>query len=194
MSRTSHIFALVALLSGVVCARCVDVYDFSMTLHVPRVYDNWQSTGYRKYRTQKITGTLRVESEGDGEPVLTFSRLTNKNHKVNGRNVEYEVFDIDSVAWHLVGSNRTGCFNTPSVCWWMMCEPDYNIGDDGEDNTLVVELAGRGSGRWLRGSVAGTLGCGCRAYGHVSPTRIFGSGAVVDTAAVYGTWKAKRRK
>lgn len=46
----------------------------------------------------------------------------------------------------------------------------------------------------LRGYDAGTLGCGCYAYGHVSPTRRAGALAptdqVDDVAATYGTWRA----
>lgn len=46
----------------------------------------------------------------------------------------------------------------------------------------------------MRGFAAGTLGCGCKAYGHVSPTRQAGwNGAtdkVDDVAAVSGQWIA----
>ena len=42
------------------------------------------------------------------------------------------------------------------------------------------------------GNVAGTLGCGCMAYGHKSPTRkitFYGPGDEVDdVAAVFGNW------
>ena len=45
------------------------------------------------------------------------------------------------------------------------------------------------------GKVAGTLGCGCTAYGHVSPTRKIGywgpTDDVDDVAAVDGTWSIR---
>ena len=47
----------------------------------------------------------------------------------------------------------------------------------------------------LSGYAAGTIGCGCMAYGHVSPTRMLGfwgaTDIVDDVAAVHGTWTAK---
>lgn len=46
--------------------------------------------------------------------------------------------------------------------------------------------------RFASGKVSGTLGCGCRAYGHVSPTRVAGpfgpTDWVDDVAEVDGTW------
>lgn len=42
------------LLSGVISlasfAHVIDKYDFTMHLYVPRVYDNMQSLGYRRYQ------------------------------------------------------------------------------------------------------------------------------------------------
>lgn len=42
------------LLSGVISlasfAQVIDKYDFTMHLYVPRVYDNMQSLGYRRYQ------------------------------------------------------------------------------------------------------------------------------------------------
>lgn len=49
--------------------------------------------------------------------------------------------------------------------------------------------------RKLGGNVSGTIGCGCSAYGHISPTRVLwfwgASSQVDDVAAVYGKWSAK---
>ena len=44
----------------------------------------------------------------------------------------------------------------------------------------------------MSGGVAGQLGCGCMAYGHTSPTRLlYDLCMVMDTAAAWGTWRAK---
>ena len=47
----------------------------------------------------------------------------------------------------------------------------------------------------LSGYDAGTLGCGCHAYGHKSPTRVSSflghSDIVDDVASSYGTWRAQ---
>ena len=90
-----------------------------------------------------------------------------------------------------------------SICFALAAEPSYNIGEFDEDNALYVTLAGKGSfdtkHKMLKsasGYLAGTLGCGCMAYGHVSPTRQIGyfgpiNDDVDDVAAVYGRWSIK---
>jgi hypothetical protein len=105
-----------------------------------------------------------------------------------------------------VGNNLTQVFKTPSVSFSLAMEPSYNIGPLDEDNALYATFSGFGtlnarSGcvRQLRGNLAGTLGCGCMAYGHTSPTRMlwfFGANLsrVVDVAAVWGTWSARLNK
>lgn len=80
-------------------------------------------------------------------------------------------------------------------------EPSYNIGEFDEDNALYVMLAGRGTFlkrtvlKYATGYLAGTLGCGCHSYGHVSPTRKIGwngpTDEVDDVAAVFGNWKLR---
>lgn len=167
-------------------------YDLSMTLHVPAVVDNMESQGKRVYRTQRLKGTLTVETT-DWEPEIRVDGLVNRSHSVGGRNVTYET-EVDRIGWHVIGSNRTGVFRKPSVFLSMEATPSYALAD-GEDDTLLVTMSGSGrDDRTIQGYVAGQLGCGCRAYGHVSPTRImWNPGAVPDTASVWGTWKAKRR-
>ena len=185
-----------------------DVYDFKMVLRVPRVYDNMQSLGSRKYLSQTIKGTLTINYYESERPKITISSLTNITHKLsNGKNVTYNCTvneDQMMTRVNLIGSNKTGLFKTPSVCFYLEADPSYNIGELEEDNSLYVSLSGSGTTKQykgvriintLRGYVSGTLGCGCTEYGHVSPTRINGvCGAteyVDDVAAVYGRWSAK---
>lgn len=189
-----------------------DAYDFKMTLQVPRVYDNTESQGYRKYQRQSVTGRMYItyDTASDARPVISFGRLVNNTHKVNGANVEYNV-TIENVVTprvNVIGSNRTGVFKTPSVEFAIQAWPSYSKGAaPDEDNSLNIVLSGKGVTandgsatviRSLSGSVAGALGCSCTEYGHVSPTRVMGvfgpSASVDDVAAVFGTWKATRAK
>lgn len=129
----------------------------------------------------------------------------NKTHKLsNGKNVTYDgVIDYDAryPLFNAVGSNKTKSFRTASICFALAAEPSYNIGEFDEDTSLYVMLAGKGaisaSGTITKanGYASGTLGCGCMAYGHVSPTRKIGqwgaTDVVTDVASVYGTWSLK---
>ena len=193
----------------------VDEYDFSMTLRVPRTYDNMQSTGYRKYQTQRIKGTMRIVYSADGSgqgTYIQFTDLVNKTHKVSGAYVKYTVL-VDDVKIGYVGNNRTDVFKVPFLSFAMDADPSYNVGTDEPDNTLVLEVSGYGTSKtitWqgyknvriinkLRGSSAGNLGCGCRAYGHKSCTRTAGwygpTDEVTDIASIYGgNWTAKWKK
>ena len=99
-----------------------------------------------------------------------------------------------------MGNNKTKKFKTASMCFSIMAEPNYNIGAFDEDTSLFVTLAGKGTIRngkiqSAKGYVAGTLGCGCYAYGHKSPTRIIKqhgvSDNVTDIASVHGTWQIR---
>lgn len=214
-----------------------DVYDFRMSAQVPRVYDNTQSLGYRKYQTQTIKGEMCITYNTEGEyqrPRVWFKWLTNATHKINGKYIGYSCM-VDEEGYmgpipriNLIGDNKKDTFTTPSVIFYLDAEPDYSIGEDDEDNSLLITIAGRGSTaqtteyaylpstsvssskvttklvkkakrkyriiKSLNGYFAGTLGCGCRAYGHVSPTRVNGAyGAtdhVDDVASVMGTWSA----
>lgn len=125
----------------------------------------------------------------------------NTAHKLsNGKNVTYDVMLDDEgrgFTFNAVGSNKTGIFNGASVCMSIVAEPSYNVGELDEDTSLYITLAGKGrlkNGRvsYVHGRAAGTLGCGCTAYGHVSPTRAIGwngpTDEVVDVASTYGTW------
>ncbi len=168
------------------------VYDVSMTLHVPVIVDNSLSLGKRVYRTQRLKGRMEVRHDGESEPEVSFTYLYNRSHRVNGRNVTYDVY-VDRVLWHAVGSNRTGVFKKSSITLSIEATPSYALAD-GEDNTLILVLSGRGSSeKTVKGYASGQIGCGCYAYGHVSPTRIYGTRTVVDTAAAYGSWTIRKR-
>lgn len=183
--RFSRVFPWILAL--VLPVRAV-VYDMTMTLHVPRVYDNQLSTGYRKYQTQRLKGTLSVTAD------RACATLENRTHKVAGKRVTYSC-DVKSRMWNLVGSNSTGSFRTPSVNLSIEALPSYVPAfEPTDDETLVLNLAGHGtgSGKTIHGTVSGTLGCGCSWYGHVSPTRDMFTGDVVDKAAVWGRFRLRR--
>ena len=191
---------LLAILAGTAAAY-TDVYELKMSLKVPRVYDNTESLGYRQYQTQTVVAQLLVEHGDGGEPSITISCAENRTHKVGGRRVTYAPTEAEGVVWHVLGSNRTGKFRTGSLKFELDLNPSYNVGEDEPDNALILTLAGRGNvssdGRLKRanGYLAGQIGCGCSAYGHVSPTRVLGpfgaTGQVVDIAAVHGHWRLK---
>ena len=169
---------------------CADVcYDVSMRLYVPRVYDNSGSSGYRKYQSQKLVGNLCVTTDGRA----TMS-LTNLTHRVGGQRVTYDV-EVEDALMALVGSNAKNVFKTSSVTLRITALPSYIPAyRPTDDETLELTLAGRGSSsKRVFGYAAGTLGCGCSWYGHVSPTRNMLDWSVVDRAAVYGTFKLKSR-
>lgn len=177
-------------------------YSFSMKLSVPRIYNNNESLGQRKYQTQTIKGRLSFDFDKEGHLIgMSFIDLYNSTHILsNGKHVTYDGYLDHSKTLKIVaiGNNKTKKFNTASICFSMMAEPSYNIGEFDEDTSLFVTLAGKGqikNGKVKRanGTVSGTLGCGCYAYGHISPTRMiwqYGvSDIVTDIAAVHGTWR-----
>lgn len=192
-------------------ATITDVYTFKMAVKTPRVYDNMQSKGYRKYRIDKLYGELHLTypADGTGGAEISVKNLKNRSYKVGGNYVTYETYlDEDKVCprVNLIGSNKTGIFKKPSVAFALVCDPSYNVGEMDEDNTLYITLSGSGTVRKCKntreqliksmsGYLSGTLGCGCSAYGHMSPTRVNGAygpicDMVDDVAAVWGTWKA----
>lgn len=136
---------------------------------------------------------------------VAFNDMVNKSHKLsNGSNVTYDAkLDYNSYfpRFNAIGNNKTNSFKTASICFSIVAEPSYNIGELDEDTSLYITLAGKGTiGSFgkikaVRGYVAGTLGCGCMAYGHISPTRTIGyNGAtdnVTDVASVFGIWSMK---
>lgn len=188
-----------------------DVYRLKLVIKNPRVFDNMQSKGFRKYKTETFYGELLVTYPSDNSAGATIEvkNLYDNNYLIGGKNVTYDVTvdeDMMMPRINLIGNNQTKVFKKPSIMFALVCDPSYNIGDDGEDNTLYIVLAGSGyiSNRkrsnqqvisTMRGFLAGTLGCGCTAYGHVSPTRVNGVrgpilSQVDDVAAVWGKWKA----
>ena len=183
-----------------------ETYQLKLSLNVPRIYNNTQSLGYRKYQKQKIVGKMQLRFDKDGKLVdVKFIDLVNQTHKMsNGKNVVYKTeLDIVYPKFNCIGSNKTQKFNVGSVCFGLAAEPSYNIGEMNEDNGLYVVLAGKGkitknALKTMSGYVAGTIGCGCMAYGHISPTRKLGlygaTDAVDDVAAVHGSWSAKLLK
>ena len=183
-------------------------YSLEMKARIPRVYKNEQSLGYRKMQKQTISGQMMLGFSKDGKlvDVIFKDKFINKTHKLSsGNNVTYDVA-LDSAYYprfNAIGSNKTLKFKTASIIFSIAADPSYNIGEEYEDdNSLFLTLAGIGSikknGLFTKASgyIIGTLGCGCAAYGHKSPTRkldFWGPNLsdVDDVAAVYGTWKMK---
>lgn len=167
------------------------VYKLTMKLYVPRIYDNMQSMGYRKSQPQTIRGYVYVDKgveSGQTEPEISVEGMYNKTHKISSKCVTYMDTDATGVMYRYIGNNRTGVFKKPCIKFSLSLDPSYNIGDDEPDNTLVINLAGQGkSERKIKGAVTGQIGCGCRAYGHVSPTRTIVYG-VDDIAPLYGNF------
>ena len=132
---------------------------------------------------------------------MSFDTLTNFTHRLStGANVTYEAALDDEKPFKVVaiGSNKTEIFKTASICFSIIAEPNYNIGEIEEDTSLYVTFGGygnisRNSIRTAHGYVVGTLGCGCYAFGHASPTRLIWwwgvSSYVTDVAVVCGTWR-----
>ena len=199
---------MAALLSFVVNASTiVDTYTFRMTLHVPRIHDNSLSLGYRRYQTQLFKGELQVSYKEDGTVETKVLNLVNRTHKINNNRITYVCHDwpYDDNSGYVVGigSNRTKKFSQAGVKFGFVADPSYNIGEIDEDNTLMLELSGYGSLKegWkaisFRGMATGQIGCGCSAYGHISPTRLYLgylTDIVVDIAPVCGNWRATWQK
>lgn len=211
LSATLAAFALIVGIAAYDAQDAVwaqDTYDIKMRICVPRIYDNTESLGSRKYQTQLVQGEMLMQYNVYGQLIdVKFTNMVNKTHKMsNGQNVCYDaVLDYDKQwpRFNAIGSNKTKKFNTASICFAVAAEPNYNIGEFDEDNALYVMCAGKGAfnnkSKMLKnasGYLAGTLGCGCMAYGHTSPTREIGyfgpiEDQVDDVAAVYGRWTIK---
>ena len=221
----------------------IDVYDFTATVLIPRTYNNTENMGYRQNQSQKITGHMGIvytdELDEYGyvqRPAIYFLDLTNQTHKINNKKIGYKcsinndgyMFEGPITRVNFIGDNKKDLFKTPSVDFYLDAEPDYNVGEDDEDNSLLGTLSGGGTCNKiteykyecankltstsvtisrkkvkvrsyyhissLNGKITGTLGCGCEAYGHKSPTRIAGlygaSTNVDDVAKIEGTWSA----
>ena len=197
---------LAAVMSITATAQIVDTYRFTMNLKVPRIYDNMASKGYRKLQPQRLVGDLQFVYKDDGTVKIRVNNLVNKTHKINGVPISYVCYEFpyefhDALVVG-IGNNRTRKFKQGGATFAFQADPSYNIGKVDEDNTLLLELSGYGtlSGnklRRLKGSVKGQIGCGCLAYGHISPTRLFLgylTDYVHDVAPLYGTFKAVYRR
>ena len=187
----------------------IDVYSFSLWLKVPQVINNTTSQGERRYKSQKIIGTMYVKWNVDDSFTLVFENLENKNFKVGGYNVTYEGFEDRNTfytRYTYTGSNRTNTFTKPELCFFLELLPSYAIGGNNEDNSFYLLLSGAGTSTIkkaygariatrIHGYAAGSQGCGCSAYSHKSPTRIASvcgpSERVLDVVATWGTWTAK---
>ena len=193
----------------------IDTFELKMKVRVPRVYDNTHSLGYRKYQWQTIVGPMKlVWKDGQDTPDVEFGTLTNKTHKLsNKKNINYSVMLDENTMYsrfNAVGSNMKHQFKTAAINFAIIADPvSYAVWEDpDEDNSLLLTLAGAGNIVTKKGitrlnnasgSLAGTLGCGCKEYGHTSPTRVLGENGPIcddidDVAAAYGTWSMKWKR
>lgn len=172
------------------------VYKMKMSLKIPRVYDNSKSLGYRKIQRQKIECKVYVDKDlkdGQSEPEIAVYDVVNKTHKIQSKNVTYRDCEAQDVTWRYIGSNKTGIFKNANVKLCLDLDPSYNIGDDEPDNALIITLAGVGStDKTISGCITGNMGCGCKAYGHVSPTRTVDLCSVSDIVPVCGTFTMRK--
>lgn len=188
-----------------------DVYSIQLYLKVPQVLDNTTSKGSRKYKMQKIKGEMYMSWFDNGSYELDFGNLVNTKFSIGGRNVTYTGYEgYASIprSYTYIGSNKTGKFKTPCLSFHLELEPSYAIGGNNEDNSFYLQLSGSGTSSFVNsigcrvaktfsGYCAGTQGCGCSAYSHLSPTRIAESCGpscrATDVVATWGTWKARWR-
>lgn len=204
--------AIAALLALAVSANALcafrDEYRLTMTLRVPAVVDNMEGKGRREYRPQFLAGTVFVEYRSPyEEPEVSVAGLVNLSHRLStGRPCTYSA-KASGPEFRALGDNGKDVFKTVAVAFSLLAEPVYNAGDDGPDNTLNLVFAGKGaSARTVSGTCAGSVGCGCRALGHPSPTRLlyvpyisprvpygfkWWYPLVVDTAPCWGTWRMR---
>jgi len=140
---------------------------------------------------------------------VLFTNFVNKTHKMsNGKNVTYQAYlgDEPYPRFLLLGSNKTKKFTIPNTVFQLILDPSYNIGVLDEDNSLYLTMAStkgsfdkkKNNVKSIKGFASGTIGCGCSAYKHISPTRwICWSGAaevISDVAGTGGKWTAKYNK
>lgn len=188
----------------------VDVYDFKARVNIARVYANSDSLGYRKFQKQTLEGRIEIEYGEEFQPSISLVGLVNKTHKVNGENVTYKCLTNDERLYrrmNFIGSNKTGKFRTPAICLFVEAYPSYAVESQDEDNSLYFVMSGKGSSttcmgaripKTIIGKIAGTIGCGCKGYRHISPTRVLGkcgvSELVDDVCPLDGTFKMKYNK
>lgn len=181
-----------------------DKFRLTLSLNVPRVYNNTYSLGYRKYQKQQLSGNLSIIWKS-GQPTICVDDIVNLTHKISGKAISY---DCEVTYSHLnaIGDNKSEKFTKATVSFDIEAEPSYALQDLNEDNGLYLKLSGSGSiakrnGRYVLNSASGyavgQIGCGCSDYGHISPTRILSFNgpnllAIDDIAAVYGTWRLRR--
>lgn len=201
-----YLAAGIMMIFACAVADVTHVYDLSLNLRIPRVYDNMQSAGFRKYQMQTLKGEMLIEyTDGETLPRISVRNLVNKTHRINGQRISYICEPSPDYIQRLnyIGNNRKLVFSKPSASFSFIADPSYNIGNVEADNSLYLQLSGSGTSsgstgkqiiKKLSGMATGTIGCGCFEYGHISPTRIagpFGPTQIVDdVAAVYGKWKA----
>jgi len=190
----SALIAALCAVSGFSAKAETITYKLVMKLDIPRVYDNMQSKGYRKVQKQRIVGFVTINKDAVGEPVIKTYGIFNKTHLVGGKYVTYDDTVADDVMWRYIGSNETGVFKNVQLKFSLDLDPSYNIGADEPDNALIITLSGRGvNEKYIRGMVTGQIGCGCTAYGHISPTRTV-HGEVDDIAPICGKFALMRRE
>ena len=156
-----------------------------------------------KINGKNITYTAKVNNDGDFEGPMTRVNLIgdNKTGKFTTASV---VFYIDAEPSYNIGEDNEdnslictfagkGTTSTKTIKAWER----YTYTDNKGKTRSALRQVTLGKYRiitTLRGYDAGTLGCGCYAYGHTSPTRVAGAlgptDFVDDVASTWGAWRA----
>ena len=94
MKKAMTVLFAAVMSSFMATAQTVDTYRFTMSLKVPRIYDNMASKGYRKLQSQKLVGDLQFVYREDGTTTVRVKNLVNKTHKINGIPISYVCYDF----------------------------------------------------------------------------------------------------
>lgn len=182
-------FLMLLIASSVFSDQYTDVYDVKMKLNIPRVVDNTQSLGYRKYQAQLISGQMFMTYGDYGVEKVCFSKFINYTHKVNDIYVTYQVvMDEDSLhnfSW--CGDNSKQEFFAPNFNMTIEMTPSYKKGSEMLDDIYLSIACTHSIVKtdmhnddyvhivyYMKGYCTGQIGCNCTAWGHISPTRIWG--------------------
>lgn len=152
---------------------------------------------------------MYIDYEEDMVSSVRFSQFVNHTYSISGSPVTYLVYmdeeQLYNFSW--CGDNLKNKFTRPNMNLQIVMEPSYKIGEEMLDDIHLSIACTKGSVRYmyfneckiqipnrLRGYCTGQIGCNCKAWGHVSPTRFwgyFGPSFVTDVASISGQMTLK---
>ena len=128
MNKKTILSAIAGVFSVVMAANAqiVDTYSCTMRLNVPRIYNNMESLGYRRYQPQTLKGELMFIYSDSREIIVKVKGLENRTHKINGSRVTYKCYDWpyddNQVLVVGIGSNKTGKFTQGGASFSFVAE------------------------------------------------------------------------